>query len=200
MPSEYLKQLERILDLLGADLEDAGERLELLVAGGACLLICGYISRPTRDVDVIGLKTSKSFVKPPVLPQTLERSLERVRRIYPLPADWMNLAASSVMDHGGLPEGFEARLVTKQYGGLILDLLGRFDLICLKLHAAVDRGTPEGKHARDLAELHPTPDELVRAAQWCVTHDPSEGFRTVLCTALEDLGVSNAAEHLPAGL
>jgi hypothetical protein len=70
----------------------------------------------------------------------------------------------------------------------------------LKLHAAADRGDPTGKHAHDLRALEPTADELVTAARWAQTHDPSAGFRSVLVLVLTDLGVEDADRKLAPGL
>jgi hypothetical protein len=49
-----------------------------------------------------------------------------------------------------------------------------------------------GKHEADLRALEPTRDELIEAARWTITHDPSEGFRTELLGALAHLGVEDA--------
>jgi hypothetical protein len=76
----------------------------------------------------------------------------------------------------GLPQGWEGRVVTRQFGGLCLNLPARQDQICFKLYAVVDRG-PNDKHFEDLKKLNPTAEELVFAARWTVTHDPSEACR-----------------------
>jgi hypothetical protein len=63
-------------------------------------------------------------------------------------------------------------------------------MICFKLHAAVDQG-PRSRHLQDLDELRP-PDELVTAARWSITHDPSTGYRSELVAMLRPLGVEDA--------
>jgi hypothetical protein len=100
---------------------------------------------------------------------------------------WLNTGPSSLMDFGW-PEGWEGRLTTRQYGGLCLHLPSREDQTCFKLYAAVDRG-PNDKHYEDLKTLEPTQEELLFAARWTVTHDPSEGFRGEIVQCLADLGV-----------
>lgn len=67
--------------------------------------------------------------------------------------------------------------------------------MALKLYAAVDQG-PLSKHAADLRELEPTPTELLDAARWARTHDPSPGFSEVLARALTDLGVDPGDAHV----
>ena len=70
-------------------------------------------------------------------------------------------------------------------------LAGRLDHICLKLYATVDQGM-RSKHAADLIALLPTEDELLAAARWSQTHDPSEGFRQSLAYTLAALGVKDS--------
>jgi len=53
----------------------------------------------------------------------------------------------------------------------------------------VDQGA--GKHEADLRALNPTRDELLAAARWTRTHDPSEGFREQLVAALAYLEVED---------
>ncbi len=45
------------------------------------------------------------------------------------------------------------------------------------------------EHLADLRALRPTQDELLEAARWSCTHDPSEGYRVVLVDVLEHFGV-----------
>ena len=82
-------------------------------------------------------------------------------------------------------------MVVQTYGGLTLHLAGRFDQVCFKLHAAVDRVNPEGKHVQDLRALEPTREELLRAARWTRSQDPSEGFRQLLIQALASGGAGS---------
>lgn len=84
-----------------------------------------------------------------------------------------------------------ARATSRHWGGLVLHLASRLDQIFFKLYAAVDQG-PRSKHFEDLRRLVPSRDELVAAARWARTHDPSEGFRGELLKALRDLGVDHA--------
>jgi Nucleotidyltransferase of unknown function (DUF6036) len=67
---------------------------------------------------------------------------------------------------------------------------GPASLVDLGLYALVDQGA--GRHEQDLHALNPTAEELVRAARWTRTHDPSPGFRQMLEQALRYLGVADA--------
>jgi hypothetical protein len=55
----------------------------------------------------------------------------------------------------------------------------------------VDQGA--GKHEADLRDLGPIREELLAAARWTRTHDPSEGFREQLLAALAYLGVEDVS-------
>lgn len=58
-----------------------------------------------------------------------------------------------------------------------------------ELYAAVDQGP--GKHEQDLRALAPSEAELVAAARWSRTQDPSEGYARVLRGALKSFGVED---------
>jgi hypothetical protein len=73
---------------------------------------------------------------------------------------------------------------------LTVSFASRLDQIHFKLYAAVDQGP--GKHEQDLHALEPTQDELVAAARWSRTHDPSDGYREMLIQALAFFGVEDA--------
>ena len=63
----------------------------------------------------------------------------------------------------------------------------RGDMICFKLYAATDQSQCS-KHYSDLQHLGPSRDELLTAARWAITHDPSAGFRRELLAAMAALG------------
>ncbi len=87
--------------------------------------------------------------------------------------------------------GGSGRIEVRSYGGLELHIdhvPSRFDQVCFNLYAAVDRG-PDDKHFRDLHVLRPSSDELMRAARWTVTHNPSAAFRHELTECPGSMGV-----------
>ena len=192
-------RLREALELAGTYLEDRGLSFEVVAIGGSALLLLGVIDRPTQDLDLIALVESGSYHKLEELPPALAETRDAVAAHLDLAPDWINTGPCDVMDHG-LPEGFAGRCLSETFGSLTLHIAGRFDQICLKLHAAADRGDPTGKHAHDLGALEPTAGELVVAARWAQTHDPSAGFRAVLVLVLTDLGVEDAEEKLASGL
>jgi Nucleotidyltransferase of unknown function (DUF6036) len=190
-----LEALEEALTSLGAVLEQRRTPYSLLVVGGSSLLLLRLMDRPTGDLDVIGLADKGRYRKLDQLPEPLATAASQVGQALGLADNWLNTAPASLMDFG-LPEGWESRIEVRRYGGLEIHLPSRFDQICFKLYAAADRG-PKDKHYTDLQALKPTTDELIAAARWTVTHDPSEGFRIQLtqCLATFDVEFSDADSH-----
>jgi hypothetical protein len=99
--------------------------------------------------------------------------------------------ASRALLELGLPENFRGRLHTQVFGpALTVHFAGRIDQVHFKLYAVVDQGP--GRHLDDLQALKASRDELIAAAQWAQTHDPSVGFRAELLRVLTHLGVGDA--------
>lgn len=188
------ERLEEALETLGVALQDQRTPYELLAIGGSGLLLLGLIIRPTGDLDVIALLQGETFRKLDALPEPLETAARQAGEALGLGDRWLNTGPSALMDFG-LPDGWEKRLTTRRYGGLCLHLLSRQDQICFKLYAAVDRG-PDDKHYNDLQTLEPTRDELLFAARWTLTHDPSAAFRGELIKCLASLGTEVSDDDL----
>lgn len=153
------------------------------------MLGLGLVDRATRDVDVLALRRGH-LLRPDPLPKALLEAVARVALDFGLPRDWLNTGPSSLLDLG-LPKGFESRLERRDYGSFLTTwLASRLDQIHFKLYALTDQGP--GKHEQDLRALEPSRDELLQAARWAITHDPSSGFRRELLEALVFLGVKDA--------
>jgi hypothetical protein len=175
-------RLEDALQTLGELLAERGQSVGILVIGGSSLLLLGYIERPTADVDVGGLVVPDGSVKADALPQFLADAVGEVGRALGVGDRWLNAGPAGLIDFG-LPEGTAERVTVRRYGSLEVHLPAREDLICFKLYALVDQG-PRSKHMDDLRALAPSRDELVTAARWTRTHDPSVGFLGELRGAL----------------
>jgi hypothetical protein len=193
-PFESSAEMDRLLSALGEQLSSGGHEYDLIVIGGSALLALGLLSRPTQDIDVVALAGDVGLKEALPLPKPLVDACARVARDFGLPEDWLNAEAAADMLRLGLPEGFTERLTRREYGpSLTVRYASRIDQIHFKLHATVDRGG--GKHFADLQALEPSHSELLTAARWARTHDPSEGFLGVLTEVLtyfkvedEDLG------------
>lgn len=179
--------LEGALEALGAVLEDRGSSHEVFVIGGGSLLLTGFIKRPTQDIDVVAMAKGRELVSARPLPDDLIAAVEDVANLFGLARDWLNAGPTALLDLG-LPPDFRERTQTQTYGGLVVHHASRIDQVFFKLYAAVDTG-PTSKHAQDLQQLKPTPQELLDAARWSRTHDPSKAFESQLLQALAWLGV-----------
>lgn len=179
----------RLFAALGEQLAAAGERYELVVIGGSGLLALGIIERSTRDVDLLALRSGDKLDSAEPLPKKLATARDRVARDFSLPVDWLNPGPTDLLTLG-LPDGFINRLERRNYGdSLSVYLASRYDQIHFKLYALVDQGP--GKHGDDLRALSPTEEELLAAAHWSRSHDPSEGYAQMLRSVLTHLGVDD---------
>jgi hypothetical protein len=196
-PSGGAPEIERALEVVGALLGEVGPPIELVIIGGAALNILGFVSRPTKDVDVLGVRVSSGGIgiaKADPLPPELAAAAAQAALDLGLDAGWLNAGPADLLDWG-LPEGFESRLIPRRYGPrLLVYLPGRVDLISLKVYAAADAGV--GRHTEDLRALNATCDELLGGATWARSHDPSSDFCGMLCTLLRYFGCVAAAEAL----
>lgn len=174
---------ESALEMLGQILEGRGLTYRLVVVGGAALQLRGVTSRSTTDVDVMALINPANpgqLVAPPdPLPAELGDAATRVSSELGLTPDWLN---AKVAQHGvthTMPKGMVDRLEWRQYRTLYVGIAGRFDLISLKLHAAVDTDATT-KHYQDLLKLQPSDAELQGAAEWVLEQDAGDGFAALV--------------------
>ena len=184
--------IERIFAALGELLSAEGTEFGIVVLGGAALNLLGIVERTTRDVDVLAIASSTlaeglSLLTPPEpLPEPLKRSIDRVARDFRLPEDWVDTTMGLQLQTG-LPPGLEKRIHWRRYGGLVVGLVDRYDLIFFKLYAAADSGGPASVHYQDLIALRPSSTELQEAATWVRKQDPSAGFSIILEQVMERL-------------
>lgn len=167
--------------------------------GGTALVATGLVLRTTRDVDIVALADEQGgLIDPAPLPAALIKSAEEVAEDLGLPNDWLNNGPSSG-DGGlyrlGLPHGFAERLSWHSFGDkLTVAFIGRIDQIFFKLYAAVDQFG--SYHANDLQALAPTDAELLAAAAWSRTHDPSEGYLLGLKLYFKEFGHEHLVERI----
>jgi hypothetical protein len=180
---------DQLLNALSEQLTARGESYTLAVVGGSALLALGLISRPTRDVDILAIVENHELISAQPLPAALLDAAHTVARDFGLPDEWLNPGPTSLL-YLGLPDGFYRRAQHRIYGpGLEILFASRIDQIHLKLYATVDQGT--GKHLEDLEVLRPSGQELLDAARWSRSHDPSEGYLSILERVLAHFGVDS---------
>ncbi len=193
------EELEKALRLLGGHLRlQQAVPMDLVVCGGAALLVRGLQTRTTQDVDILAfMNADRELVAPVPLPDNLIEAADRAAKTLGLPENWLNNEPSA-RDNGlfqqGLPEGIEHRMICREYGShLRVFFVGRLDQIHFKLLAAVNAG---GRHLDDLLALAPNVDELEQAARWAVARKPDPVFVQSLSGLLGYLGYGNIAERL----
>ncbi len=188
------EQLNKAFSLLNSQLmlKDS-EPVELVVCGGSALIATKFVSRTTKDVDIVALVKDMILVDPDPLSNEIIEAAQTVAGVLNLPSDWLNTGPADIY-RMGLPEGCVDRLITHSIGGhLTIHFIGRLDQIHFKLYASIDRG---GYHIEDLIALNPTDDELVIAANWTKTHDVSEQFAMLIKDFLNYMGFVDAASRL----
>jgi hypothetical protein len=184
--------IERVFDALGELLIAEGTEFGIVVLGGAALNLLGIVERTTRDVDVLAITSSTLddglplLTPPEPLPEPLKRAIDRVARDFGLPDDWVDTTMGLQLQTG-LPPGLQRRIHWRRYGGLVVGLVDRYDLIYFKLYAAADSGGPSSVHYQDLIALRPSSIELQEAATWVRRQDPSPGFSIILEQVMERL-------------
>lgn len=184
------RSCDELLSALAEQLAARSQRYHLVVIGGAALLALGFVDRVTRDVDIVAVRDGDSLVSPEPLPVPLREARDRVAADFGISQSWLNAGPGSLV-RDGLPNGFVERLETRSYGvSLGVHFASRVDQVHLKLYAAVDQGP--GKHESDLRALEPSDEELLDAARWARTLDPSPGFDQVLRECLAHFGVEDA--------
>ena len=146
-----------ILQAYDRFLRKQGLHLEAIIVGGTALNLLGYISRQTRDVDIIAPELSEEL---------RQASKEFAKTIPNLWEEWLNNGPASLTDI--LPKGWEDRLQRSFQGkALTLQILGRTDLLKTKLFAYCDRGTDFA----DCVAMSPTIVELEDALDWVIQQD-----------------------------
>jgi hypothetical protein len=198
--SNHNEQFVPALRLLSGRLALAGApRYNLVICGGTALIAANLVQRATRDVDIVAMAdTSGRLTDPAPLPEPLANAAREVADDLGLPDDWLNNGPSSG-DGGlyrlGLPLGLADRLNWRSFGEkLTVAFVSRFDQVHFKLYAAVDQCG--GHHAADLQALKPADEELLAAAAWTRTHDPSAEFLDSLKTFLREFGYEHLLERI----
>lgn len=184
-------------------LEDAAP-VDWIVCGGTALALQGIGTRSTRDVDVLGnwMPQELQIVAIGIFPPAVERAIARVAEAHSELLDigsrWVNLGPQEIVKCG-LPERFAERLTAMRIGDrLTLHLLGRIDLIALKLYAAADdMGSRQQIHLDDLRLFEPTAEEINRAIHWVQRMpDPHHRIRPSLRNIVKELGHEDLAYYI----
>ena len=92
--------------------------VEIVIGGGAAMILAGYIDRDTGDSDAVWSNPKLSL---------LQHSIEEVAEELELKPDWLNDGIKAYADL--LPNDFHMRCVAVgMFGNLTVQMLGRQDL------------------------------------------------------------------------
>lgn len=152
--------LKEILTELDQELTAASEQRTLVVCGGGALLAVDVISRTTRDIDVIT----------PELDPVLQKIAAEVGKRHGLEPGWLNNGPASLARD--LQQGWRER-TTLIYRGrsLVMESLGRRDLLATKLFAFCDR---DEQDLEDILQMRISWSEVAVWEDWLLERDASE--------------------------
>lgn len=174
------------------------------MCGGSALVLQGLGIRATRDVDILGdwdpirMEAVAIDRSPPLVERAIRRVAEAHPELEGMGSQWVNRGPQEITRRG-LPKGFQTRLSTVRVGDrLVLHLLGRFDLVALKLYASSDDLSPRQRvHLDDLRAFVPTSVEVEHAIEWILSMpDPDQRIRTSLKRVVEELGYEDLAYYI----
>lgn len=135
--SELIQALERLGTLCAS-------RTEIVLAGGAALILAGYIDRGTEDGDVIHSDPRLADLEDVIAIVAEERDL---------PGTWLNDGVKAWADV--LPPDFLDRLEeVGVFSNLCVRRLGRLDRLVMKFFAL------RAQDLEDIAALAPTEEEI----------------------------------------
>lgn len=160
------KRLVAALRTLGGVLADRGLSYEIVVVGGAAMVLNSASSRTTQDVDAIAVAEG-SGVRPRrvhVLPAPLAEAVRDVAATLGLEDDWLNVSVGVFVPPLEVDDVL-SDAASYLYGGLRVTVASRPNLAKLKLYAAVDEGHGS-VHERDLRDLALPTEEVDLVLQW----------------------------------
>ncbi|MCW2955594.1 MAG: hypothetical protein JWO69_463 [Thermoleophilia bacterium] len=167
-----IHQLDAALTDLGELLRDRHLDMTICVVGGAAILFQEPdTARVTRDVDVAAVVDDANRLQASGIGPVAERLVAQVALVHGLAPGWLSSAFARSFGMV-LPEGFVERAAPRTYGGLVLLVASRLDLILLKLEAALQRGSHGERHLDDLRRLAPTDSEVAWAVERAIERAP----------------------------
>ena len=172
-------QLETALTARGELLVARGLHYQVILVGGGNLILRGLLSRPTtKDLNILGARTPDGVAQLRPMPEPLHDAVVDVGRAFELADDWLNTGPDSLLGLG--PPGPVRRGGSN--AGTITGSWRGWRAGSTWCASALRRGGP-GPTKPALAgpppTLGPGRDDLLAAARWATSHDPSPGFRSL---------------------
>lgn len=170
-PNRLQEALKRLAELL--EVKQGADSYELVVGGGAGLILAGHVAIATEDVDVIATVHGETL-KEPEWGDPFKQARETVAEEMGLQSEWINKGPSALIEI--LPEGFIQRIDEEDQeisfsNTITVRPVARYDQILLKTYAALNMrfDNPKlHKHRNDLSALNPSVEELARGIKWAM--------------------------------
>jgi hypothetical protein len=189
---------DNMLSALGTVLEEQETApVDIVVCGAMALLLQGIITRPTRDIDGLGLVVEEGgslVLRKPLMSSEFNAAVERVGSLFNEGKHWFSTAVRILHDDTELPADLVEMAQVRSYGSrLTVRLCSRRHMVCLKMWAAIRRGEPD---IGDLIEMRISEGEARAGAEWCLEQD-KEVLPDVLAV-LEEVGHEELARRFGA--
>ena len=153
---ENLRKLLLSLNELNSWLSTKQVVIKITVIGRFAFYLSGMKELATSDIDTVTALQDDIFNK------VLEIGIANGMK-----PEWLNDNSEGIP----LPEGFETRLQErKDFSNIEIKYASRFDLICLKAAAYVNRGGDDPKDFQDLLLLTPNSIEIKSAIDFVRKH------------------------------
>jgi hypothetical protein len=190
---------EEMLSALGTVMEEQGiAPVDIVVCGAMALVLQGIISRPTRDIDGLGLVVEEGgslMLRKPLMSGEFNAAVERVGALFGEGKHWFSTAAIILHDDTELPPDIVERAEARRFGErLTVRLCSRPHMVCLKMWAAINRGEPD---IGDLIQMGVSAEEAWEAAVWCL--DQNEDALAEILSVLEEVGHGDVGKRLGGG-
>ncbi len=171
--------LRRLFGLLDAAMK---EPLEIYLIGAANLIAQNVLTRETHDIDVI---------VPPEFPSDVREAVAKISQAEKIPPKWINTMPAS--DARFLAAGWKER-VSLFYEGrrLRVNLLGRKDMVGLKIAAAFDR---QRFDADDLLAMNPSEEEWAFGQAWARNYDANPEWPRLIDELVSKLKERQRGKH-----
>ncbi|OGQ90400.1 MAG: hypothetical protein A2289_00290 [Deltaproteobacteria bacterium RIFOXYA12_FULL_58_15] len=171
-----MRPLETI-EAFDSFLAERGLELRAVIVGASALCLKGFITRPTRDVDILAPRLTRELRD-----AVKDFAVEVRRQGGTLDDDWLNDSPGSLTRD--LPPGWENRLQPAFAGvAIMFETLSRLDLLRSKVFALCDRT----KDLPDLLAMAPTTEELDEIQPWLEQRDGNPMWPAHVREVLADL-------------
>jgi len=177
--------MKDVLKAFDEHLAVEGLAFEVVIIGGAALIVMDVVDRQTKDVDCLD---------PVIDAQVKQASIEFARKHpkFRLQENWLNNGPASLKRE--LPADWPTRIQSIYVGrALKLSTLGRIDLLRSKLYAYCDRQTD----LDDCIALKPSLAELRQCHPWVTDRDANPLWPDHVLKSFEFLAERSGYEFIP---